>query len=113
MIVERRAIRLDFDAAADAVDVVTAEADAGKTSGVSGPRTVTLLVDDQGFLVGVDARDAHGRGVVIMLGPDAAVASTQEVQVQAGVDEAGAVTRLRIDRARKSVRADLPNPYLR
>jgi hypothetical protein len=113
MIHDRRAIRLDFDAAADVAMVVTAEGDSGGAPGVLAPRTLTLLLDKGGHLVGVDARDSQGRGVVIMLGPDSAVESTREVEARAAVDAAGAVTRVEVKGARKAIRADAPNPYLR
>src|SRR4051812_37959552 len=114
MLEDRRATHLDFDPATDVLHVATAEAEeSGHTSGVWQPRKVSLLLDAKGFLVGADTRDAAGRGVVVMLGPDAEVSSKAEAVVKVSLDASGRVTALRIPGARAAARAHEQNPYLK
>lgn len=72
---------------------------------MSGPTTAKLLLDAQGFLVGVDLGEEPSR-VVLMLGRHEDVDRTVDVKVQVVLG-----SNVRIASAKGAVRADEPNPY--
>ncbi len=57
-------------------------------------REASILLDARGDVVGVDLRDADGRGVVVMAGAHESVQSTRSLQVEVGLAGDGTVTRV-------------------
>jgi hypothetical protein len=71
-----------------------------------------LLLDAQGFLVGIDIEpDAPGRAIV-MVGPHESVARKASARVGVCTDASGGVFEVRIANARAAIRGDQKNPYI-
>jgi len=112
MLDERRALSFGYDAKTD-IAKVTFEHSRFHAESKTLPSAMkgTLLIDTEGFLVGVDLGDRGGRAVV-MLGAHEDVARTVESSI--------AVTRVgnadgyevQIPNARAQVRAGEKNPYV-
>lgn len=108
MLDERHAVGLAFDPQGDVARVAITP---GSTA-ASRPVKAALLLDASGFLVGIDLRDENGRGVVVMVGPHEAVATTREHMVQVHEDAAGGITAVTVGGARGAIRAGEKNPYI-
>jgi hypothetical protein len=76
----------------------------------SGPRPIKgqLLLDSEGFLVGVDL----GGEAVVMLGPHEKVARTSRADVVVVSDPAGAPVEVRVKHAKSALRGGQKNPYV-
>lgn len=101
-----------YDEAHDTLELTFSADDAGAGApALPGPKEVrvTLLLDRDGALVGVDARDAFHGAPVLLLGAHEDVARTDEVK--ASLSRTDATFVLRIAEARARARAHLPNPY--
>jgi hypothetical protein len=99
MLNERKGTGFTYDAGADRALV--------RVEGAGSPRrsvNASLLLDDKGFLVGVDV-DPEGARVVVMLGRHEDVATTKDAKVDV---ESGAVA---IAKAASAVRGKEKNPY--
>jgi hypothetical protein len=106
---ERRAKSLHYDTVTDVAWLHVVDA-----PGTVRTRTYagTLLLDANGFLVGVDIDPNGADRVVVMLGPHEAVARTQDARVSVSTDSSGTVYEVRIGSARSTVRGGQPNPYV-
>ena len=109
MLNERPASGLSYDARTDIATVAIAQGapTTFRTRQIEG----ALLLDAQGFLVGLDLRDDQGRGVVVMLGPHEAVDGTQAHPLALHTDAAGEVTAVTFSGAKNAIRAAEKNPY--
>jgi hypothetical protein len=106
MLRETHAKSASYDARNDTL-VLSAEEDCGS----AGSRNAMLLLDSQGFLVGVDLDGASGQSsgmdrLVVLLGPFEAVHQTVQTKVHVAKD---IVTVLG---AKKAARGDEKSPYL-
>jgi hypothetical protein len=106
---ERKASSLYYDRAADMARVLV----------VTPPATVRtrmlraeLLLDSEGFLVGVDVDPRAPARIVVMLGPHEKVARRAATQVGVSGDANGTVCEVRIGEAKSLCRADEKNPYV-
>ena len=101
MLRETRAKSASYDPRNDTL-VVTAEDDCGS----AGSRNAQLLIDAQGYLVGIDLDGAGMERLVVMLGPHEAVERTSQVRVHV---QRSVVSVLG---AKNAIRGDEKNPYL-
>ena len=115
MLNQRAARAVLYDPAADEATIEVARADSGAfsrpSSGVSGgPRVVEgqLLLDAEGFLVGVDL----GGEAVVMLGPHEKVARVSSAEVIVARDASGAPVEVRVRGAKEALRGGEKNPYV-
>ncbi len=108
MLSEKRAASLIYDAVIDVTRVLV-----DQPPGTVRTRTVAadLLLDDAGFLVGVDVEPDAPTRTVVMIGPHERVARTQGARVAVCTDASGGVFEVRIARAKETVRGDKKNPY--
>lgn len=105
---ERRATALAFDPHSDRARVVVSDSAATRHRQME----ASLLLDEKGHLVGIDARDEGGRGLVIMLGPHEAVAMTRPHIVEIHEDASSEPTLVVIPNAQATIRASVKNPYV-
>ena len=105
---ERRARAIVFDPLTDTATVSVGSGPPALRSKIAG----ALLVDEAGFLVGLDLRDDAGVGHVIMLGPHEAVAQVTPHAVEAHEDATGELIEVKIAAARNAIRAAEKNPYV-
>jgi hypothetical protein len=105
---ERRATRLTYDESLDRTTLSLVEAE-----DTVPPRreTATLLLDAQGFLVGVDVSPSTPSRVTVMLGPHEAVERTVEVRVTTRRTADDEIVDVSIDDAGRTVRARERNPH--
>ena len=109
MLQEERAERIAYDASKDVARITTGlPVDPAKR----GTAKVDLLLDKDGFLVGVDLGGGGLSRVVVMLGPHEAVARTESAQIEVARDTSGHVAELTISRAATAIKAALKNPYI-
>ncbi len=109
MLNERQALGLFYDAVVDVARVgVASPPGTVKTMTVPG----TLLIDDAGFLVGIDVHPDGPARTVVMLGPHEKVARSVEARVGVCTDASGGLFEVRIAGARATIRANEKNPYL-
>jgi hypothetical protein len=106
---ERKAISLYYDRGGDMARILV----------VNPPATVRtrmiaadLLLDTDGFLVGVDVDPRAPARIVVMLGPHEKVSKRVSVRVGVSGDASGTVCELRIADAKRSIRAGEKSPYL-
>ncbi len=109
MLQEERAERIAYDAPLDIARVTT-----GLPGNPSSRATaeVDLLLDKDGFLVGVDLGGGGLSRVVVMLGPHEAVARTESARIEIVRDAGGHVAELVISRAGATIKAAAKNPYI-
>ena len=110
MLNERQASGVLYDSPTDVTRILVTE-----PPGTVRTRTVAadLLLDAQGFLVGVDIEpDAAGRAVV-MVGPHEKVARKASARVGVCTDASGGVFEVRVAGARAAIRGDEKSPYAR
>jgi hypothetical protein len=105
---ERRATAVIYDSPIDVTRILVDE-----PPGTVRTRTVAadLLLDPQGFLVGVDLEPSSPARTVVMIGPHEAVAGALSVRVGVCTDASGHVFEVRVGSARAAIRGDLKNPY--
>jgi hypothetical protein len=106
---ERQAIGLRYDAAADVARLLVAVPE-----GTVRTRTVSadLLLDAQGFLVGVDVEPrSRSQRTVVMFGPHESVAKTSPARVGLCADASGSVFEVRVADARRAIRGNEKSPY--
>jgi hypothetical protein len=106
---ERKAKTFAYDPATDVARLAVTDA-----PGTVRTRTVegSLLLDANGFLVGVDVDPHSADRVVVMLGPHEAVARTTSARVSVTTDASATVYEVRIRGARDAIRGRDPNPYV-
>jgi hypothetical protein len=106
---ERQAKGIHYDGAMDVARVAVLDA-----PGTVRTRTVaaTLLLDDAGFLAGIDVEpDAPGRTVVMLAGHEK-VARRVPARVGVCTDQSGTIYEVRIASARAAIRGHEKNPYV-
>jgi hypothetical protein len=109
MLQEERAERIAYDASKDLARITTGlPVDPTKR----GTAKVDLLLDKDGFLVGVDLGGGGLSRVVVMLGPHEAVARTESAQIEIVRDRDGHVAELTIFGAAAAIKAASKNPYI-
>ena len=106
---ERRATGVLYDLLTDVVRVLVAQ-----PPGTVRTRTLTadLLLDAQGFLVGVDVEPEAPSRTLVMLGPHEQVARKTAARVGICSDASGGVFEVRIGAARAAIRGNEKNPYV-
>ena len=109
MLNERRAEGVVYDPGIDVIRVLVTS-----PPGTVRTRTVPadLLLDDAGFLVGVDVEPDAPSRTVVMVGPHERVARRAPARVGVCTDASGSVFEVRVARAKETVRGDLKNPYV-
>lgn len=109
MLQEERAERIAYDAPLDIARITTGLlADPTKRS----KATVDLLLDKDGFLVGIDLGGGGLSRVVVMLGPHEAVTRTETTRIELTRDASGHVAEIVIADAGASIKAGAKNPYI-
>ncbi len=109
MLNERRAEGVFYDAVVDVARVgIATPPGTVKTMTVPG----NLLLDDAGFLVGIDVHPDGPTRTVVMLGPHERVSRRVEARVGVCTDASGGVFEVRIAGARAMIRGNEKNPYL-
>jgi hypothetical protein len=105
---ERRATGVLYDALIDVTRVFI-----DRPPGTVRTRTVAadLLLDAQGFLVGVDVEPSQPARTIVMVGPHEKVARTLAVRVGVCTDASGGIFEVRVQAARAAIRGDKKNPY--
>lgn len=113
MLQEERAERIAYDASKDIARITTCTG-SGLPSDPAKRTTaeVDLLLDKDGFLVGVDLGGGGLSRVVVMLGPHEAVARTESAQIEIVRDASGHVAELVISGAGAAIKAAAKNPYI-
>ena len=108
MLNERRATGLLYDSPTDVTRVFVAQ-----PPGTVRTRTVAadLLLDAQGFLVGIDVEPDAPTRTIVMLGDHEKVARKAHARVGVCSDASGDVFEVRVGAARASIRGDQKNPY--
>jgi hypothetical protein len=71
-----------------------------------------LLLDAQGFLVGVDVEPEAATRTIVMVGPHERVARTVATRVGVCTGSTGEVFEVRIARARVAIQGDQKSPYI-
>lgn len=109
MLNERKASSLYYDHGSDMARLLV----------VQPPATVRtrmlradLLLDDAGFLVGVDVDPRAPSRIVVMLGPHEKVSKRTATQVGVSGDANGTVCEVRIGEAKRLCRAHEKSPYV-
>jgi hypothetical protein len=72
-----------------------------------------LLLDREGFLVGVDLEGTEVTRTVVMLGPHEKVDRTLSARVAVAYDANGQPAHVEVGDARTTIRASEKNPYVR
>ncbi len=109
MLQEERADRIAYDASNDVARITTGLlVDPTKRATAQ----VDLLLDKDGFLVGVDLGGGGLSRVVVMLGPHEAVVRTQSAHIELARDTSGHVAELTIPGAAAAIKAASKNPYI-
>jgi hypothetical protein len=110
---ERQATSLLYDPRADVTRILVA-APPGSVSTVR-TRTVAadLLLDAQGFLVGVDVEPDAPTRAIVMIGSHEQVSRKVPARVGVTSNAAGDLSEVRIGEARASFRGNEKNPYLK
>ena len=108
MLNERRATGVLYDAVTDVSRVFIEQ-----PPGTVRTHTVAadLLLDAQGFLVGVDVEPGAPTRAIVMLGQHESVARTVATRVGVCTDASGDVFEVRVAGARAAIRGDQKNPY--
>jgi hypothetical protein len=106
---ERRAAGVIYDSVIDVMRVLV-----DQPPGTVRTRTLPadLLLDADGFLVGVDVEPESPGRTIVMVGPHEQVSATVRVKVGVCTDASGGVFEVRIAKARDGVRGDRKNPYV-
>ena len=115
MLHEERAERIAYDASKDTAHITTGlPVDPGQVVHFDNRETVQvdLLLDKDGFLVGVDLGGGGLSRVVVMLGPHEAVTRSESARVEVARDASGHVAEISIPRAAAAIRASSKNPYI-
>ena len=109
MLNERRANGVIYDSLTDVVRVFV-----DTPPGTVRTRTVAadLLLDTQGFLVGVDVEPETPQRTIVMVGAHEMVARKVRARVGVCTDGSGGVFEVRVAGARTAVRGDQKNPYV-
>lgn len=102
-----RGVALSYDPAADIARLVVGGG--GTTVRRVGGQ---LLLDAQGFLVGIDLGGEGFERTVVMLGPHEKVDRTVPADVEVAYDAGGQPAEVRIAGARGAVRGGEKNPYV-
>ena len=108
MIQEEHAEGIVYDATSDKARITT-----GLRPEARAPADVELLLDGNGFLVGVDMGGGEMSRVVVMLGPHEAVAKVTSARVEVARDAKGHVAEITIEKARGAIQAAGRSPYFR
>jgi hypothetical protein len=105
---ERRASGVLYDSVTDVSRVFVAQ-----PPGTVRTHTVAadLLLDAQGFLVGVDLEPGASTRTIVMLGQHENVARKAAARVGVCTDASGGVFEVRIAGARATIRGDQKNPH--
>ncbi len=106
MLNERPAHAFVYDATSD-----VARLEIGASGGERKILGAQILLDGQGFLVGVDLASSGTARTVVMLGPHEKVARTLSARVVVTYDATGEPTGVEVGDARKTIRAEEKNPY--
>jgi hypothetical protein len=106
MLNERRARALIYDAASDVARLQVGAAVGGRKS-----VDAQLLLDAQGFLVGIDLESHELSRTVVMLGPHEKVDRTLLASVIVTHDAEGQPAEVELRDARRVIRAAEKNPY--
>ena len=110
MLSERTARTIVYDAATDITLVIVEE-----PPGTVRTHTVAadLLLDAQGFLVGVDLEPDAPSRTVVMIGAHESVARKASARVGLCSDTRGGIFEVRVANARTTIRGDQKNPNQR
>jgi hypothetical protein len=105
---DRRATGVIYDPPTDVLRVFV-----DQPPGTVRTRTVAadLLIDGQGFLVGIDVEPSTPARTTVMIGEHEMVARIMAVRVGVCTDASGRVFEVRIGGARLGIRGDQKNPY--
>ena len=108
MLNERRATGVIYDPPTDVLRVFV-----DQPPGTVRTRTVAadLLIDAQGFLVGIDVEPSTPARTIVMIGRHEMVARKMSVRVGVCTDASGRVFEVRIGGARLGIRGDQKNPH--
>jgi hypothetical protein len=107
MLNERPAHAFAYDAASDVARLAI-----GAAGGTRKTTTFAqLLLDRQGFLVGVDLVGTGATRMVVMLGPHEKVDRTHSARVVVSYDATGQPAEIEVGDARNAIRAAEKNPY--
>jgi hypothetical protein len=106
MLNERPAHALVYDAASNVARLETGAKGGGRKT-LAGQ----LLLDQHGFLVGVDLGGEGLSRTVVMLGPHENVDRTRAARVVVTYDADGDPAEVEVTDARAAIRADEKNPY--
>ena len=109
MLNERQGTGLLYDSPTDVTRVFVAA-----PPGTVRTHTVAadLLLDAQGFLVGIDLEPSAPTRAIVMIGPHERVTSKVPMRVGVCSDASGNVFEVRVGGARAAIRGDQKNPYL-
>ncbi len=99
---------LHYDASAD-----VARVEVGESGGPTRTVRALLLLDANGFLVGIDLGGEALARVVVLLGSYEKVDRTVEAEVEVAYGTGAEPGEVRIRGARKAIRAAEANPYAR
>jgi hypothetical protein len=111
MLNERAAQALHYDSPRDEARIDVSDEEprpAGKARSLLGQ----LLLDAQGFLVGVDLGGEGVARTVVMLGPHEKVARTSPVELLVEPNSSGRPVVVRVGGAKGALRGGEKNPYL-
>jgi hypothetical protein len=115
MLQEERAERIAYDTSKDIARITTGlPLGTGQAVHVEKRETakVDLLLDKDGFLVGVDLGGGGLSRVVVMLGPHEAVARSESAQIEIARAPSGHVSELTIFGAAAAIKAASKSPYI-
>jgi hypothetical protein len=113
MLEDRQATAMTYDTAKDVARVTFEHSREHARSGTfPAAARAQLLLDAQGFLVGVDLGEDRGQHIVVMLGPHEKVERTVPASIVVTRAAGANAYELVIEKAKALVRAAEKNPYL-
>src|ERR1700722_16728276 len=114
MLNDRHARLLRYDPATDEARIEVSDAGSGPALGAGKTRTIEgqLLLDAQGYLVGVDLGGEGLARAVVMLGPHEKVEETKPVTIVVHADASGGAAELVTAGAKAALRGGEKNPYV-
>jgi hypothetical protein len=111
MLKQRAARALHYDPATDEARIEVSDVHAPPKGGPR-PTLGQLLLDSEGFLVGVDLGGEGLLRTVVMLGPHEKVARTSPAKVLVVSDASDGPIEVRVKGAKGALRGGEKNPYL-
>lgn len=103
---------MTYDPAKDHLTVTVSGAVVDPKSAKSAQKSLNLLLDANGHLVGIDLGGSEAARWVVMLGKHEDVAGQREGRGEVWLDGAGAPLKIVLFEARAAVRAHERNPHL-